>query len=99
MSVSCHTRKSPTLFNDLVGAQQKRFGDREAERHGAPNIDEQLKPRGLLHGKTAGLAPFKYLVDVGGGFANTSAAFRPVGENPASLRPGTPAARQWKLVL
>src|SRR6266700_4145248 len=73
MSLSCQTRKSPLLFKYLVGAQQKRFGNREAERLGASQIDYQLEARRLLHRKIARLSALENLVHVGGGVANNFA--------------------------
>ena len=36
-SVSCHQRKSPTLFDHLVGAAEQRRGDIDAERFSGAN--------------------------------------------------------------
>src|SRR5882724_9503981 len=37
MSVWCHQRKSPTLFDHLVGAAEQRRGDIDAERFSGAN--------------------------------------------------------------
>jgi hypothetical protein len=37
MSEKCHQRKSPTLFDHLVGAAEQRRGDIDAERFSGAN--------------------------------------------------------------
>src|SRR4051794_218716 len=71
-----NTRKSALSFDDLVGAQQKGFGDRETERLGRSQIDQQLEARRLLHRKIARLGALEDLVDIGGGVANNCSNVR-----------------------
>jgi hypothetical protein len=49
MSASCHQRKSPTLFDRLVGAAEQRRGDIGAERFSGAN-----EPRGAIFIHIAG---------------------------------------------
>src|SRR5262245_19897122 len=53
-------------LDDLVGTQQQRLRDREAECLGRLEIDDQLELRGLLDWKICGLGAFEDLVDVDG---------------------------------
>ena len=48
-------QQKASLLDQLVGAQQERFGDREAERLSSLEIDEQLNFRGLLDGQISWL--------------------------------------------
>ena len=54
-------------FDHLVGAQQERFRDRQAERLGGREIDDELEFGRLLDRDIAGLRPAQNLVDQLGG--------------------------------
>jgi hypothetical protein len=43
------SQQTNALFDHLVGPQQKRFGDGEAEGFGGFEIDDELKLRWVLH--------------------------------------------------
>jgi hypothetical protein len=43
MSVRCQNRKSPTLFDHLVGAAEQRRGDIDAECLGSLQVDRQFE--------------------------------------------------------
>jgi len=43
------------LFDDLVGEVEDRGRDRQAERLGGLQVDDQLEPRRLLNGQVRGL--------------------------------------------
>src|SRR5262249_28327262 len=55
---------STGLFNDLVGAQQQRLRNRQAQRLGGLEIDHQLELGGLLDWEISGLGAFEDLVHV-----------------------------------
>jgi hypothetical protein len=61
---SANRRHHAHLFNYLVGAQQERFGDRQAERFGGREIDDKLEFRRLLDWNIARLRPAQDLIDV-----------------------------------
>jgi hypothetical protein len=48
-------------LDDLIRPQQQRRRDREAERLGRLEVDDQLELRWLLDGQAAGLAPLRIL--------------------------------------
>ena len=48
MSVSCQTRTSRRLFDQLIGAHEERRRDREAKRFGGPHVDDEVEARGAL---------------------------------------------------
>src|SRR2546425_3580029 len=56
-------------LDDLVGPDQQRLGNRQAECPGGLEVDDQLKPGGLLHGEVGGLGALENLVDIGSGAA------------------------------
>ena len=49
------------LLDDLVRPQQQCLGNRQPKGFGGLEIDDQLKLRGLLDGRSAGLAPRRIL--------------------------------------
>jgi len=55
------------LLDDLVGSSQDRLRDRQAERLGGLEVDDELKPCGLFHREVGGRSALKDLVDVGRG--------------------------------
>src|SRR5690349_19577675 len=55
---------APLLFDHLVGPLQERWRDREPERPGGPEVDDQLELRGLLDGQVGGPGALEDLVDV-----------------------------------
>src|SRR5215469_5795615 len=57
-------RRQLLSFDDLVGAQQNRLRDRQAERLGGLEIDHQLEFGRLLDRKIGGLGDFEDLSDV-----------------------------------
>ena len=62
--VMCHIRKSPRLFDHLVGAGDERRGHFNAKHFGGLEIDDQFKPGRLLDRQITGLCTFEYSVDV-----------------------------------
>ena len=49
------------LLDDVVGPEQERLRDRQAERLRGIQIDDQLELCGLFDGRSAGLAPLRIL--------------------------------------
>jgi hypothetical protein len=50
-------------FNDLVGTQQERLGDRQAERLGGREIDDKLELGRLFDRKVSGFRSLENLID------------------------------------
>ena len=50
------------LFDHLVGGDQKAGRDRQAERLGGLEVDDQLDPGGLLDGQVCRLITISYLL-------------------------------------
>src|ERR1700730_9173515 len=57
-------RTSRASFDDLVRAGQDRWRDRQAERHGGLEVDDQLECRRLLHWQIGGLGALEDLSSV-----------------------------------
>ena len=55
------------LFDHLVCLEEDRLRNREPQRLGRFEVDDQLELRGLLDGEIGGLGAFQNLVHVGGG--------------------------------
>jgi hypothetical protein len=55
------------LFDDLIRPPQQRLRNREPERFGSLEIDDELELRGLLHREVARFGALEDLVHVGGG--------------------------------
>ena len=55
------------LFDDLIGAGEERLGNRQPERLGSLEVDDQLECRWLLHRKIAGLFALEDAADIGAG--------------------------------
>src|SRR5262249_47726423 len=60
-------RRAHDLLDDLVGPQQQRRRDREAERLGGLEVDDELELGRLLHRKIGGLGTFQDLIYIGRG--------------------------------
>src|ERR1700686_4538314 len=52
-------QQTALLFDDLIGASKKQLWDREAERLGGLEIDDQFEFRGLLEGQIGRLLPLE----------------------------------------
>src|SRR5215475_4426625 len=59
--------RAPASFDQLVGAQEERFGDREAEYFGSRQVDDEIELGRLFDGDVARLRPTQNLVDIVGG--------------------------------
>jgi hypothetical protein len=59
--------RSRRSFDDLIRPQQQRLGDRQAERFGRLEVDDQFKRDGLFHGQVGGPGPLEDPVHVRGG--------------------------------
>src|SRR4029077_3841163 len=56
-----------SLLDDLVGAGEDRLGDRQAERLGGLQVDDQLECGRLLDRQIGWLGPLQDLFDIAGG--------------------------------
>ena len=70
-------RSKTSLFDHLVGAQQERFGDSQAERLGGGEVDDEIEFSRLLDREVARLRPAQDLVDHVGGAPKQSGKFGP----------------------
>src|SRR6267142_1754837 len=70
-------------FDDLVGAGEDRWRDREAERLGGVEIDDQLEPRWLLYRQIGGHGALEDLSGVGAEQAIHAREARPVADQAA----------------
>src|SRR5713226_87502 len=88
-----------SLLDDLVGPQQQRWRDRQAERLGGLEVDHQLELRGLLDREVGGLGALEDFVDVGCGAPPEIREIRPVGHEPTSIHEGSEAVDCRQSVL
>src|SRR5882672_11088535 len=91
---SCIATKKLVLFDHLVGAEEKRLRNVEAQRLCRLQIDEQLKPCRLLHRKITGIGAFEYHVEVARRLADHLRDIRSIGDQAACLDPCTPSSHQ-----
>jgi hypothetical protein len=75
-----HAKRS---LNHLVGSQQEFFGNRDAERLGGPEVDDQLELGGLLDGQIRGFGTFKNLVDIRRASPSQIGPISPIGHQAA----------------
>jgi hypothetical protein len=52
--------------DDLVGLEEERRGDRQAEGLSGREVDDQIKPHDLIDGQVARLGPLQDFVHIGG---------------------------------
>jgi hypothetical protein len=64
-------------LDDLVGPDQDRLGDREAERLSGLEVNDELELGGLLDGKVGGFGALEDSVDVASGTRKLSGILRP----------------------
>src|SRR3954471_3330090 len=57
------------LFDDFIGAYEKRLWNSDAERIGSLEVDKQLELGGLLDGQVCRLCTLQYPVHIGRGAA------------------------------
>ena len=67
------------LVGQLVRAREQRRRDRQPERLGDPDVNDQLELSRLLDGEVGGLCPLQDLVHEGGSPPEEEDAARPVG--------------------
>jgi len=77
-------RCSFRLFNDLIGPEQKRFGQRETDTPGGIQICHQLEFCGLFDRQIGGLRSLQYLVHKGRGSEIEVGIVDAVRERPPS---------------
>jgi hypothetical protein len=65
----CQKRASPESFNQLIGVCEQCRWQLEAERLGSCQINKELEPGRLLHGKLSWLGALQYFVDIDSGAA------------------------------
>src|SRR5437868_2588701 len=69
----------------LIGTHQDRFGDRDAERFGGLEVDDQLELGRLLYGEVARLCALEDLVHVPSRSAEQIGDYWAVGHHPACV--------------
>src|SRR5947209_1118062 len=99
-SSSCkQSQQSSRLLYDLVGAGKHGCGDVDAGCLGGFEIDDQLEPRGLLHGQIRRLRAFEDLVYVGGCPSVHVSEVRPICDQATSLCVVSQAEHGWQPVV
>jgi len=83
-----HRSKPASLFDHLVGEQQERFGDREAERLGSLEIDPQFEFRRLDHRQIGRLFPAQDTGDIDASLPVQLAGVRAIADEAAPRREG-----------
>src|SRR5437867_10956497 len=78
--------KRATLLNNLVCSQEQRLRNRQAERLGGLQVDDQLELRRLLDGQVGGLCAFQDLVDEISRAAIIGGGIKAVADYASSLR-------------
>src|SRR5882724_10635368 len=76
----------PPSVNDLIGALQERWRDRQPDRLRGSEIDDQLELRGLFNGEVRGFGALEDATDVRGGPALQVKKVRAKGHETAGLR-------------
>ena len=76
---------SGSLLNQLIRSEEERLRDREAERLGGLEVDEQMDLGRLLDRQVGGLGAIEVLVRIGGGPTKVSGNVRPVRYAAACL--------------
>src|SRR5207245_9287375 len=72
-------------LDDLVCPRQHRWWDRQSERLGGFEVDDQLELGGLFDGEVGGLCAFEDLVDVGCRASNLVVKVHRIGHEAACL--------------
>jgi hypothetical protein len=75
------------LLDDVVGPEQERLRDRQAERLRGLQVDDQLELCGLFDGEIGRFGALEDLVDVGRDPLELLIKIIPVGHEPALIRP------------
>src|SRR5262249_23954404 len=78
-----------TLFDDLVGAQQNRWGYGKTERLGGLEVDDHLKFCRQLNGKVRRLRAAQNAIDISGGPTNNVYLVGSIGEQTAGSAKAT----------
>src|SRR5574341_1637802 len=91
--------RTMSLLNHLVSPEHQRLGDRQAERLGSLEVNDQLEFRRLLHGQVSGLGTLENLVHVGSGASEQVGVDRAVGHQAASLRILSQRVHRWQAAL
>ena len=73
------------LLNHFIRPKQDRLRDRQVERFGGLEIDDEIEFRRLLDRQVAGLGAFEYLVHVGSAAPKQIGSVRSIGHEAPSL--------------
>src|SRR5262245_50715361 len=91
--------KTRALFNHLISPQQQRRRDRETERLGRLEVDDQLELCGPLHWQIGGRRSSENFVNVDGRTLPSVIGIRRVTYEPALLDKGSPRIYPGQPVL
>src|SRR3954453_11724135 len=89
---SCTAAIGSSLFDHFIGAREQRLWDRDPQRRGRLQVDDQLELGRRLHGKVAWLLTFQNTVNVLGRTAIGINLIRSIGDE-ASLGDPPPAGK------
>ena len=76
LTTSCLLVTPDRLLDHLVSAQQERFGDRQAERLGGLEVDDEVKLGRILHGEISDLCALEDAIGIPCPFAGTGRSDR-----------------------
>jgi hypothetical protein len=86
-------------LNHLIGLEQERRGDRQTQRLGGLEVDDEFEFHGLLHGQVGGLRAFEDPVCIVGGTPPQRRHVGPVRHETAQFREGLELIDRRQLVL
>src|SRR5215831_9066142 len=88
--------QNPDLLDDLIGGREDRLRDREPERLGRLEVDDELELGGLLDWQVGGLSALEDLVHVAGGATEDVSRVHPIGHQTPEFHHFPPGEAAWE---